>query len=376
MCESSHQGRLRMIVDADTGADDALSLLIGCVHADVALICCCDGNVDSNIAADNTLRLLSAIEFADKIPVAVGPSASSSKGRHWGRHFADVFVNKPTQQLCSRLAAQEMVAAALKEVPNTVTLVCTGPLSNIGEAIRYADETACLDRFLDSFRKVVIMGGLCNPDGYPSSLPSNAEFNIRASVMDSRAVWEAPWPTRIEFVLVPIDPVVRSPLKYADAVRVKSLSTNKSAAAWAVLDFHVKQDETMVQAHGYEIYDAFAMAVAINPFGHTLVNADVTLCPTGQLIVDCIGKTPSNEQTTQHQEHERKQQAQKQTQHQPGHLELQQAQKLENDLKSQTPSKYWPCKQSIEWSVSRNMAVLEDINYTKFFDLFLAAMLK
>jgi inosine-uridine nucleoside N-ribohydrolase len=41
--------RLKILTDADTGADDAVSILLGCAHADVLAISCTDGNVTGAI---------------------------------------------------------------------------------------------------------------------------------------------------------------------------------------------------------------------------------------------------------------------------------------------------------------------------------------
>ena len=41
--------------------------------------------------------------------------------------------------------------------------------------------------------------------------------------------------------------------------------TARAAACWSVLDKHVRQDESMLKSKGLEVYDAFAMAVALDP---------------------------------------------------------------------------------------------------------------
>lgn len=338
MSASSSASRLRIIVDADTGADDALSLLIGCAHTDIALISCGDGNVQSKTAADNTLRLLEATHYS--IPVAVGKDVIPSSQRH-GRHFADAFPNTPTQKLLSDSAPQELVRAALKEQPSSLTLVCTGPLQNVGEAIRLAKSQNNLDQFLNTFSKVVIMGGLCDPASYPHQLPANAEFNIRTSVKDSSEIWSAPWPPEIKFYLIPIDPVVRCPLKFDDVLKIKQMGEagcKKAAAAWSVLDLHVKKDETMLQSQGYEIYDAFAMAVAIDPKDHLLVEADVSLYPSGQLFAKCLSQPAST-----------------------------------TSWKTQTPLRF-RSDQDEKSCPKRQFSVLEDINYPSFVKMFLAAL--
>ena len=137
------------------------------------------------------------------------------------------------------------------------------------------------------------MGGLCNPNSWEGKLPNHAEFNIRACVDDARAVWAAPWPETVDFVLVPLDPIARTPLLWADVRQIEALAVSETACAraiacWAVLDKHVRQDEAMLKGKGFEVYDAFAMAVALDPaVALREARADVTLLPTGQLICAC-----------------------------------------------------------------------------------------
>ena len=71
--------RKQILTDADTGADDALSILIGCALADVLAISCTDGNVSAETATGNTLGLLEAAGLA--APVAQGLTWPSSEGR-------------------------------------------------------------------------------------------------------------------------------------------------------------------------------------------------------------------------------------------------------------------------------------------------------
>jgi inosine-uridine nucleoside N-ribohydrolase len=279
-CLHMAQPRPRILTDADTGADDALSILLACALGDVLAISCTDGNVTSATATDNTLRLLEAAEYTGHV-VAQGLTWPSSEGRHWGRSFADAFPQPPQLLAVPTPAAQVLVEQALAQPPGSVTLVCTGPLENVGAAIQYAEELGKLRQFMDSFAKVVVMGGLVNPASYDGALPNNAEFNFRACVEGSQRLWAAPWGESVEFFLVPIDPISRSPLTHQDAMKIKEMAAAGSArarAAWAVLDLHVRSDECQAQESGFEIYDAFAMALALDTaIGATLVPATVIL---------------------------------------------------------------------------------------------------
>ena len=109
--------------------------------------------------------------------------------------------------------------------------------------------------------------------------------------------------------------------------------TARAAACWSVLDKHVRQDESMLKSKGLEVYDAFAMAVALDPaVAQREAHAEVTLLPTGQLICAC--DDPS--------------------------------------LQSHTPAEFVP--PAGEWSAARRFRVLEDIAYERFCELLIAAL--
>ncbi|WP_228745453.1 nucleoside hydrolase [Paenibacillus sp. S150] len=64
----------RMIIDCDTGIDDALAILYALRAPDVVVegITTVFGNIDVAQAADNTLRLLALAKPGYDIPVALG----------------------------------------------------------------------------------------------------------------------------------------------------------------------------------------------------------------------------------------------------------------------------------------------------------------
>lgn len=50
----------KLILDVDTGTDDAVAIMLAALHPDLELIACTtvNGNVDVRQATDNTLRVL------------------------------------------------------------------------------------------------------------------------------------------------------------------------------------------------------------------------------------------------------------------------------------------------------------------------------
>eukprot|EP00747_Dinoflagellata_sp_TGD_P207594 gnl/TRDRNA2_/TRDRNA2_81146_c0_seq1.p1 gnl/TRDRNA2_/TRDRNA2_81146_c0~~gnl/TRDRNA2_/TRDRNA2_81146_c0_seq1.p1 ORF type:complete len:567 (+),score=116.10 gnl/TRDRNA2_/TRDRNA2_81146_c0_seq1:338-2038(+) len=328
-----------VMTDADVGADDALSMLIALARSKVLLVTTADGNVRTDVATDNALRLLRAAGYHG-IKVGQGVLEPRRKS-YFGRTFVDAFPGQ-SQLSVMQLADQAPkllfdTALAVKE-DHSIVLVLTAPNPNIAQAIEYAKAKGKLDDFLQKFSKVVIMGGLCNPSMSSFKEPNNAEFNLAADVEASRALWNASWPHSVEFYLVPTDPIARTPLRFQDADCVRELAAAGSLpaqAAWKVLDMHLASDGWMKQKKGYEIYDAFAMALALDrSSGSKLVPANVILHSTGQTVVECDDVS----------------------------------------AKSHTPSMFVPAAGASKWMVPRRMMVLEDIDYPRFVEMFLTSV--
>ena len=66
-------GRQQLIIDVDTGIDDALALLYACAsaEADILAVTCVSGNVDARQVAANTLAVLE-LAGRDDVEVALG----------------------------------------------------------------------------------------------------------------------------------------------------------------------------------------------------------------------------------------------------------------------------------------------------------------
>ncbi len=167
---------LPMILDVDTGVDDALALMLAARHPDVDLkaVTCVAGNTDVDQVVANTLYVLDAAGAGD-IPVARGAArpliAPVRTARHV--HGADGLggFSRPSDRRASPLPAlellrRELTAAATDD--RRVTLVPLGPMTNIALLLRaYPKVAAGLER-------IVFMGGSAGSGNATAA----AEFNV------------------------------------------------------------------------------------------------------------------------------------------------------------------------------------------------------
>ena len=167
--------KLPLLIDVDTGIDDALGLLYACARDDVKLlgVSTLAGNVDLIKATRNTRAVLALAGRAD---VAVWPGCERSLLRqardasavHGGSGLGHAVLPEPPTDSAPLNAIDQIVASA-RAHRGELVLVATGPLTNIAMAL--VREPA-LPKLLKRF---VLMGGAFGEGG---NVTPAAEFNI------------------------------------------------------------------------------------------------------------------------------------------------------------------------------------------------------
>ena len=171
----------RVILDVDTGIDDAQALLFALRSPvlDIAGITTVCGNIDVNQASINTLKVLDLANITD-IPVARGASRPLTVTPchvpliHGSDGLGDTQLPEPMNQLTNQ-SAIELLTDVVFTYPNDVTVISLGPLTNIANAIQQDL------RFVRDVQKLVMMGGCyqVTPFGYGNVTPV-AEYNVWA----------------------------------------------------------------------------------------------------------------------------------------------------------------------------------------------------
>jgi pyrimidine-specific ribonucleoside hydrolase len=162
-----------VVLDVDTGVDDALALLFAVRHPalHVRAISCVAGNVDVDGVVRNTLKTLDAAGAGD-IPVARGATlplvapARDASHIHGIDGLADLGLpdsdRKPVDVHAVELMRREILASA-----QPVTLVLLAPMTNAALLLRTYPEVA------GNIGRIVFMGGSA---GLGNATPV-AEFN-------------------------------------------------------------------------------------------------------------------------------------------------------------------------------------------------------
>lgn len=164
-----------LILDVDTGVDDALAILFAVRHPDINLraISCVSGNVDVDQVVVNTMKVLDAAGAPGHLVVARGAETPLLAPRLDGRlvHGQDGLADLGLPMSHRRPAHQHAVEVLRREIvasPEPVTLVTLAPLTNIALLLRtYPEVTRNIGR-------VVTMGGSASV----GNATPVAEFNV------------------------------------------------------------------------------------------------------------------------------------------------------------------------------------------------------
>ena len=168
-----------VILDVDTGVDDACALLLAALHPDVELraVTCVAGNASVDDVVCNTLKVLHIAGCAD-VPVARGAARpllapiSDARHVHGDDGMADLGWPSPDRHP-DRRHAVELLRDLLKQAASggpteRITLVTLAPLTNIALLLRTYPEAAA------GLREIVVMGGAVDVGNATAS----AEFNV------------------------------------------------------------------------------------------------------------------------------------------------------------------------------------------------------
>ncbi|WP_409470826.1 nucleoside hydrolase [Streptomyces sp. HC307] len=163
-----------VIIDCDTGVDDALALLFAVRHPglDLRAITCVAGNTDVDGVVRNTLTVLEQAG-APGIPVARGAERPLIEAPRSARHvhghdgMGDLGLPAPTRRPVD-VDAVTLLRREILASPRPVTLIPTAPLTNIALLLRTHPEVT------RNIERIVFMGGAVTT----GNATPVAEFNV------------------------------------------------------------------------------------------------------------------------------------------------------------------------------------------------------
>ncbi|MFI7499277.1 nucleoside hydrolase [Streptomyces sp. NPDC049687] len=270
-----------VIIDCDTGVDDALALLLAVRHPglDLRAVTCVAGNTDVDGVVRNTLTVLE-IAGARDIPVARGaerPLIESARRApvHGLDGMGDIAglpapTRAPVDVDAVTLLRREILAS-----PRPVTLVPTAPLTNIALLLRTHPEVT------GNIERIVFMGGaVATGNATPV-----AEFNVWHDPEAAAILLTAGVP----ITMYGLDVFQRVVVPGTDVRRLRASEEPGARLAGELLAHRPSAPDADDSAGG--LGDAGAVCAVADPAGITtrLLPVEVSLTPgptRGQTIVD------------------------------------------------------------------------------------------
>jgi inosine-uridine nucleoside N-ribohydrolase len=279
----------KVILDVDTGTDDAVAIMFAALHPDLDLVAVTtvNGNASLHVTTDNTLRVLSHIGRPD-IPVFPGLAGPiARRGFPGSLHFAQGSSNDmhggslplpPTHTQAQATGAVEFLVETLRSTTEQITLVPVGPLSNIATALSLDPS------IIEAVDNLVIMGGAHN---YGNVTPS-AEFNIWTDPEAAHIVLTAGFE---HLTLITLDATHQALITRADCASFAGLDTPAGRAAAELI---TRRIDAYSANHGAlldqtaPVHDALCTAYLVRPDIVTTRHLHVAVETISQLS---IGRT-------------------------------------------------------------------------------------
>ena len=275
---------LPVILDMDPGVDDALAMMLALASPELRVlgISTVSGNVALEIATRNALKVL---EFAGRTEVPVYGGARRPLARdpvratevHGPGGLGEAVLPEPEIEVAGD--ATEFLVGALSGSPGKITLVATGPLTNLAEA-----EGRC-PGILREARRIIVMGGAIEE---PGNVTPTAEFNFYADPEAAHRVVHS----GAALLLVPLDATHRVWLD-AEAIerRIQPVESREARFVAAAVRPAVVHSKRVCGFEGIYLHDPLAVGAAIAPelIRTALYFVDVETegrLTTGQVVAD------------------------------------------------------------------------------------------
>jgi len=261
-----------IIIDCDPGQDDAVALLLAMASPDelnLLGITTVAGNVPLALTERNA-RMMCDIADREDVPVFAGcaeplvRAGITAEYIHGETGIDGIDVFEPRTPLQKIHAVDFIIDTLAADDTRQVTLVPTGPLTNIAAALERTPEIA------ERVDEIVIMGGAMREGG--NRTPS-AEFNIMADPHAADIVLSSGVP----IIMMGLDVTHQVLSTEARVARIRALNNPVAEATAGMLSFFHRYDTEKYSSQGTPLHDPCTVAFLLQPdlFETKLCNVSV-----------------------------------------------------------------------------------------------------
>ena len=252
----------KLILDLDTGIDDALALAYALASPEVELIgvTCTYGNVVVEDSVRNTLAILELFGRTD-VPVYAGPGHAREKSSfevqeisafiHGKNGIGEVDIPDPARSV-EEISAVDFLVDAVAQYRSDVVIVPTGPSTTIAAAIEASNV------FRENARVVMMGGALTVPGNVTPWSEANIHQDPEATNLMFRQLGNV--------TMIGLDVTLQTLLTSEETATWSELGTVGGNFLADITNYYIEAYKT-TSPHlgGCGLHDPLAVAVAINP---------------------------------------------------------------------------------------------------------------
>lgn len=262
----------KLIIDCDPGQDDAVMLLLALAcpdEFDILGITAVAGNVPLDLTQRNA-RIVCELAGKPEIPVYAGcdrpmhRALITAEDIHGKTGIDGIEIYEPDMPLQSQHAVDFIIDTLMRADNNSITLVPTGPLTNIAVALSKEPRIAA------RIHEIVLMGGAMREGG---NVTPSAEFNIIVDPDAADIVMRCGRPITI----APLDVTHQANVSRNRVEQFRQIKTNAGGAIVAMLEFFNRFDSEKYGSDGAPLHDPCTIAYLLKPelFKGKLCNVEV-----------------------------------------------------------------------------------------------------
>lgn len=246
-------GRRPVILDCDPGHDDALAILLAARHFDVLAITTVAGNVDVDRTTLNARRIVDLAGL--DVPIARGCALPlvqppvHAPDIH-GQSGLDGYEFPPPRAAVEERHAVELLVDTLR-ARDGVTIIATGPLTNLAVALRTAPDIA------GRIKEISLMGGSAT---FGNRTPA-AEFNVWFDPEAAAAVFQS----GIPLWMCGLNLTRQAGIDLAGIARIEALGARTAGAMASLLRFYLDRQRERAGGASASLHDPCAVAILLDP---------------------------------------------------------------------------------------------------------------
>ncbi|QXC40019.1 pyrimidine-specific ribonucleoside hydrolase RihA [Aeromonas jandaei] len=249
---------LPVILDCDPGHDDAIALILALASPELKVLAVTTsaGNQTPDKTLNNALRILTLLG-RDDIPVAAGAPKPLAReliiaDNVHGESGLDGPKLPDPAFAPQGMTGIELMARALRESPEPVTLVPTGPLTNIALLL------AAHPELKGKIARIVLMGGAAGAGNWTPA----AEFNIYVDPEAADMVFKS----GIPITMCGLDVTHEAQVMDEDIERVRAITNPVAQCVAGLLDFFmIYHRDPKWGFAGAPLHDPCTIAWLLNP---------------------------------------------------------------------------------------------------------------